>query len=165
MFKFLGWVLLIFLLVGCDPPSAHFSIVPRIEYRGFTLAKAKNNKDSLGYLKVYVEDGDGDLGLNEQDTFPPFNVGSSFYYNFVVKIYQKKGDSWELLPEGYNGRFPDLNITHEKQPIQAVITMEMDLSFWKLFLTSNEIKMDVYIYDRALHQSNTVSTPAFTLNL
>lgn len=165
MKKILTGFIVTFFFSGCHSPSDNLPVEPLIEFQNLQLIKDHNGKDSLALLTVYVEDGDGDLGLSASDTFPPFNAGSTYYYNFYVLLYEKTNGNWQSLPDGYNGRFPILREGLPRKPIQANITMEMDVSYWKLFLNSNIIKMDVFIFDRALHKSNTVSSEEITLNL
>ncbi|MCX7697617.1 MAG: hypothetical protein N2Z72_08010 [Bacteroidales bacterium] len=158
-------LLLIFFLLGCHSPTDNLSIEPFIEFRNFELFKSKDGKDSLAFLSILVKDGDGDLGLSESDTLHPFNPGSQYYYNFYVIIHEKINGAWQPLLEGYNGRFPILREGLPKKPIEAIITMEMDVSYWKLFLQSYTIRMDIFIFDRALHQSNIVSSGEYHLAL
>jgi hypothetical protein len=62
---------------------------PQIEYLDFVKYQNTQGKDSIGVLKFKFTDGDGDIGLDQQDTFPPFNEGSLHYYNFYVKYFEK----------------------------------------------------------------------------
>ena len=38
-------------------------------------------QSNIKLLHIFT-DGDGDIGLDQQDTFPPFDEGSLYYYNF-----------------------------------------------------------------------------------
>ncbi len=37
---------------------------------------------------ISYTDGDGDLGLSDTDTYPPYNVGSEYYYNMIIDYFE-----------------------------------------------------------------------------
>ncbi|NTV83084.1 MAG: hypothetical protein HGA23_02140, partial [Bacteroidales bacterium] len=85
-------VLVILAVISCRrieeyPPE------PVITFLDFE--KIYNETDSIynrGILKFEFTDGDGDLGLDDGDTFPPFNPGSKYYYNLIIDYYEvRKG--------------------------------------------------------------------------
>ena len=121
--------------------------------------------DSLGLLTIEFTDGDGDIGLSQADTLPPYNVGSEYYYNFFITFFQKSGNSFDEISTPFNSRIPDINPNRIKKGLIGDITIEIDLNILSLVLSSDTIKMKAYLLDRALNMSNTIETPPFVLHL
>lgn len=136
-----------------------FQDEPQIEYLDFVKYQNTQGKDSIGVLKFKFTDGDGDIGLDQQDTFPPFDTSSVYYYNFYVKYFEKQNGEFVevILAQPNNSRIP--NITPEGQ--NKTLEGEIDIALYINNPLSNydTIKFEAYIFDRALHQSNTIETP------
>lgn len=132
---------------------------PQIEYIDFVKYQNTQGKDSIGVLKFRFTDGDGDIGLDEPDTFPPFNEGSQYYYNFYVTYFEKQNGNFVevTLPLPNNSRIP--NITPEGQNKTLEGEIELSLYINNPLSNFNTIKFEAFIYDRALHQSNIIETP------
>lgn len=149
----------------------NFPIEPVIVFESFSRIKAVNGTDSIGVLSFRFTDGDGDIGLGPADTLSPYKPGSPFYYNFFVTAYEKDGGIYKKvspaqgLPEGdtltNNGRIPDLQKLSQGKGIKGII--EMTLFINNPFSENDTIKYDVSICDRALHRSNTITTPEIVL--
>lgn len=148
-----------------------YPIEPVITYHDFTLLlNTQTGKTERGILSISYTDGDGDLGLDPQDTLPPFNRGSNHYYNFLIKYYEKQNGtfievpllSWNSETQKYdtitfNGRFPNLTPIHGNKNIKGII---QDTLYVNNPLSDfDTIKYKVSIYDRALHLSNEIETP------
>jgi len=138
---------------------------PIISYSRFVTEKALSGNDSLAYFSIEFTDGDGDIGLAQSDTLSPFNPGSEYYYNFFITFYQKIGGEFQAITTPYNSRIPDVNPDHIENDLKGEITIEIDLNILSLVLTSDTIKMEAYIVDRALNKSNIIETPEFVLDL
>lgn len=147
--------------------------IPRIEYLGFE--KIYNPDLELfdrGVLSFSYEDGDGDIGLNSGDTFPPYNPGSEYHYNLVITYFEmQNGILTEVPILWYNpqteefdtlslsARIPDLTPDGVNKSISGEI---YDTLFIYNFNSDfDTLKFDAYIVDRALNKSNTISTPLF----
>ncbi len=51
----------------------------------------------MGVLTITFKDGDGDIGLRQNEIDPPYD------YNFFISLYEiKDGDSVEYIPVVYN---------------------------------------------------------------
>lgn len=142
----------------------HYPIEPAIKFAGFGVIKDVNKKDSVGILTVSYTDGDGDIGLYKSDTVEPYR------YNYYLRFFQlKNGETIEILPVdtsvSFNGRIPLLTPVGRNKNISGEISMFMDLYYARpLFLKDTvDIKFEVFIKDRALHNSNIVETPVFTI--
>lgn len=124
-----------------------------------------SGKDSLGFLTIEFTDRDGDIGLSQADTFPPYNIGSEFYYNFFITFFEKKDGNFVKIEQPYNSRIPDVNPEKIDKDLAGDITIEIDLKILSLVITQKTIKMSAFMYDRALNKSNEIETPEININL
>lgn len=161
---FLLAVVALVIVSGCIE-QREYPIEPIIEFKSFSTEKNVAGNDVTGFFTISFTDGDGDIGLTQSDTFPPYNPGSEYYYNFFITFYQMSGGVFQPITEPYNSRIPDINPTGIDKDLKGDIQIEIDLSILSLVLTSDTIRMDAYIVDRALHKSNIVETGAFVLDL
>lgn len=148
-----------------------FPIVPHIEFLGFE--KIYNPDLEIydrGVISFSFEDGDGDIGLNSGDTFPPFNADSEYHYNLIITYYEMQNGELNEVPilwynpqtEKYDtlslsARIPDLT----PQGINKAISGEVydTLFIYNFNSDFDTIKFEAYIFDRALHPSNIIATP------
>jgi hypothetical protein len=96
------------------------------------------------------------------------------HYNYFVKFFPKKNGQytqfdWRDPPyyQTFDGRFPLLNLDGsdrelKERPLEGTLRYGMTSSGW-LFLFRDSLKVSVQIQDRALHKSNIVESPDFTL--
>jgi len=136
-----------------------YPVIPFIENP--TVIKIPNisGVDEKGILKFSFTDGDGNIGLTESDTFPPFNPGSTFYYNLFIKYYEKQHGQYVevVLPMTNNSRIPVITPNGENKSIKGDIEVEL---FINNYVSSYDtIVFDVSIADRAQNISNTIRTP------
>jgi len=136
-----------------------------------------NPTDTLLGLIFNYRDGDGDIGLNAADTFPPFNSITGFNnvqlnpYHHNLKV--------DYLTEQLDGTFAPVILpnTTDTLKIQArvenitpegkykAIRGEID---WQILPPpfaelSRNIKVKIQIYDRSLNASNIIESPIITL--
>lgn len=165
---------LIILLItgfGSCKKVKKFDDIPRIEYTSFTSIY---NPDleiyDRGVLQFYFEDGDGDIGLDNNDILPPFNPDSKYYYNLIITYFEMQNGELKEVPilwfnpetELYDtltlsARIPNLT----PQGVNKAISGEIQdtLFIYNFNSTYDTIKFEAYIIDRALNESNTISTP------
>lgn len=153
----------VFLCLSCIEKQ-QYPDEPIIEYKNFFVVLDKQSHDSLGYLVISFTDGDGDLGLSQADTLPPFDASSTYYYNYFIKFYQQINGIMVPVTEPYNGRIPDVNPEDIDIDLAGEIEMEIDLGIIAMAFTSDTIQMEAYIVDRALHHSNTIKSPVLVIN-
>ena len=158
-------IISIFTIPSCKKLPT-YPATPAITFKSLTKIPNGTSSDDKGILTISFTDGDGDLGLNEGDTLPPFNRGSQYYYNYIVRYYEKeKGtfvDKTDSLQMTFNSRVPRIvSKTHNKS-LKGDIALELYINNY----TSpyDTIKFDVYIIDRALHKSNTITTPDIVIS-
>ncbi len=143
---------------------------PQISYIGFE--KIYNETDSIydrGILKFEYTDGDGDLGLEKSDTFPPFNPGSKYYYNLIIDYYEvRNGVETPVFLTFYNPNTQQFDTVYLSARIPLLVPKVIEKSisgeiYDSLFIYNYNSDFDTlflkfYIVDRALHESNQERT-------
>jgi hypothetical protein len=138
--------------------------VPHIEFTNFTIFDTTDilgNKSKGGRLRFHFEDGDGDLGLNA----PSDSMTDST--NLFFTLFRKKGgvmlptpDNDPLKPSSY--RIPFMERLGQNKIMKGTISV----TFLYLFYSpADTIRYDFYIKDRALNESNVVSTNEIVLSV
>lgn len=140
--------------------------VPAITYKNFV----KYGKDSADMV-ITFKDGDGDIGANPGDTAPPFNVNGKYYFNMVMVYYYKGTDgnfhrykdptAKDSFSVGYH--IPYVTPTGKNKILDGEIRARLLSPFYPVVGFQKPlhpvIRFDIYIYDRALHKSNVITTP------
>ncbi len=164
------FILIIVITISCRKHET-YPVVPAIEFSKFLLEVNTNTgKTERGVLEISYKDGDGDIGLNPSDTFAPYNFGSPYYYNMIIKYYEKQNGIFKEVPLlawdtdslrydtlTFNARIPNLTPTNGNKNIKGIIQDTMFI--YNPLSQFDTIKFSVFIYDRALHKSNIVTTP------
>lgn len=149
-----------------------FSEIPAIKYKTHYFITNTQGKDSLVLLVFSFEDGDGDMGLNQADTFAPFNPlvnseGKSlnpYYYNLYLDYlelnngifsYVTKPFSTDTLK--YEFRFPSL--TPEGRHLAIRGDIEVKISPSPFPDAKDTVMYKFFVYDRKLNKSNLAETP------
>jgi hypothetical protein len=160
------------LLTNACKKREFFSEIPAIEYKGHYFLVNSQGKDSLVALIFSFKDGDGDLGLNQGDTLPPFNPvtdaeGNSlnpYYYNMFIDYKEQRNGEFKhiTLPFSsdtfkYEYRFPSLTPEGRHLAIRGDIEVKLQPSPFPD--RRDTVKYIFYVLDRKLNKSNTVETP------
>ncbi len=177
MKRFIGItsVLLLLASAACRR-EVEYPIEPRIAYTDFTyLINADSTFSGEGVISFSYTDGDGDLGLDDSDTLPPFGYNDTHYYNMLVDYLKcVNGEfvkapllSWNVQTQGYDtltfhARFKRLRDSDEPKAISG--TMDYKLTVQNPFSPSDTVKFEIRILDRALHESNVIQTEAIVTN-
>lgn len=138
--------------------------IPHIEFESFVKLRNMQGVDEKGVLKFSFTDGDGDIGLYSWETTPPYD------YNLFITYFEKQnGEFKEVILTYYNdstqqfdtnyfhSRIPIINSPDEEKPLKGKIEIELDINNPES--NYDTIRFDAYIKDRALNESNTISTP------
>jgi hypothetical protein len=167
--------LLFLAICSCQKP-VEYPVEPEIAYEGFTyLINADSTFSGEGIISLSYTDGDGDLGLDDSDTLPPFGFNDAHYYNMVVDYLKcVNGEfvktpllSWNAQTQSYdtvtfNARFKRLRDSEEPKAISG--TMDYKLTVQNPFSPVDTVKFEIRILDRALHESNVIQTEAIVTN-
>lgn len=163
--KHFSMILIIGLLLSTSCTKHEvYSVIPQIEYKSFEKIITTTGVDDKALLTISFTDGDGDIGLNPEDTFPPYNANSPYYYNFIIDYYELEGDSFVKidLPFTNNSRIPYVEADLAERGIKGEITIE--LFFNNIMSNADSIRYEMYIIDRSLHKSNRITTPSIYVN-
>ncbi|MCD4681753.1 MAG: hypothetical protein K8R86_00605 [Bacteroidales bacterium] len=157
---FLFFFLIVGIIYSCNNEE-EYPIIPEINFEGFTKLWNPNTMIyERGVLKISFKDGDGDIGLKNSETEPPYD------YNLFVKYYEyQNGDTVRVViadSNEFNARIPMLTPQGSNKAIKGDI--EDTLFMYNYLADFDTIMFDVYLVDRALHKSNTVSTGWFLRN-
>jgi hypothetical protein len=156
--KLVLFIVLLTLFFACKK-SESFSNIPYLE---FTKYELKDSVDALGNitklceLHIYFTDGDGDIGLFESDTIPPYD------YNLFVNYFEMHQDSLTLIDVDppYHIRMPNLTPTGQNKSLKVDLKYDVDVTY----RNSDSIKFELKLFDRALNESEWVSSPLIILN-
>ena len=175
-----GLLFLVMAVISCQKPE-DYPIEPKIEYQGFTyLFNADSTFSGEGVVSFSYTDGDGDLGLDDTDTIPPFGFTDAHYYNLVIDYLKCVNGEFVKTPllsphvpshpadtlvlfdtVTFNARFKRLRDNEEPKAISG--TMEYKLTVQNPLSPNDTVKFEIRILDRALHESNAIQTdPIFT---
>ena len=156
MKKFTCFIILFCVFLGACKKPVQYPEIPEIKFVSFETLSQTN-----GLLAYYFQDGNGDLGLDEADLYPPFDTTSIYYYNFFCDCYEKQNgifvkiDSTEAngvsKPFCINARFPRLSKL-SKESINGELYHKMVP--YREESPYDTVKLVFYIVDRALNHSN-----------
>lgn len=130
---------------------------PRIEFRSFAVIDTTDqlgNQAKAGKLTFFFEDGDGNVGDDNNPAAPESSV------NMFLTLYRKidgamvpaaSGDP--IMPSPF--RIPYMERLGQNKILRGEITVVMLYLFYS---ESDTIMYDFYIRDRDLNMSNTATT-------
>jgi hypothetical protein len=138
--------------------------VPHIEFTNFTIFDTIDilgNNSKGGRLKFHFEDGDGDLGLNAPTNDQTDSTNLFFtLFRKEEEIMVPAPDNDPLKPSSY--RIPYMERLGQNKILKGTISV----TFLYLFYSpADTIRYDFYIKDRALNESNVVSTGEIVLSV
>ncbi|MEI6576253.1 MAG: hypothetical protein WCO63_08765 [Bacteroidota bacterium] len=144
-----------FLTFSCKKKEV-YSNVPAIKFVSFNKISNGTTIDNKGLFRISFTDGDGNIGLSDQDTFPPFNLGSQWYYNFFINYYEKRNGILTKidLPFTLNARIPTIVGSGPNKPTNGEIEIELYIN--NPNSTFDTIVFEGSICDRDRQLSNVV---------
>ena len=109
--------------------------------------------------------------VEEADTF--YVQPNKYHHNYFVKYFVKKNGvytefNWitefdPICGESFNGRYPLLGDPNRDKPLEGKLKYNMSSAGFELLFRQDTLKLEIFILDRALNQSNTIETPDFVL--
>lgn len=135
--------------------------VPVIEYKDFIrYGNDPSNPDSVEVV-VSFTDNEGDIGLDQADTHGLFKYG-----NIWLVFYYDSNGTWAAYDSSITTpQFDTFKVAYRvpevlppgdaAEPMKGLIYVKQN-PFIKV---SDKIKYQIYMYDRALHKSDTIHTP------
>lgn len=144
-------VLFAFILFssGCKKAN-EYPIEPIISFKSLTPDWDPNTGQEHATIVISFTDGDGDIGWDD----------SNVQDNFFVKCFMKINNVW-IDTASVNGTIEPLTPEGRDKSIRGDISYYM----YNLIRGVNiPIRFEVYMYDRALHRSNTITTSELILS-
>ncbi len=146
------------LVYGCFKDQ-NYSEVPEIEFIDFVQV------GDSAKLSFSFQDGEGDIGLSDDQIIAPFNPDSKYYYNVYMVYYEKDDVNGWVVGKDINGdsiifknRIKPIYIGKPKG-LKGKIIATIEPIFYNPFSTqSDTIKYKIQLIDRALHSSNWVES-------
>jgi hypothetical protein len=124
---------------------------PHIDFKSF--GAFANDSASL---TIAFTDGDGDVGLTDADTQPPYDN------NLFLEYYEFDNGVWNNVDLGSSPyiayRVPDLTPTGQNQTLEGEIAIALEPFSFMHNTGADTIKYSITLWDRALHVSNSVET-------
>lgn len=163
-YTYYALVFCLLLLMSSCIKKEEFPDVPRIKFVSFDKIDNGLGYDDKGIITISFTDGDGNLGLAADETNPPYDSSSIYYYNFFLTYYERQHGEFIAvdLPFTNNARFPLLNKNDADKPLKGEISIELYINnFSSEFDT---IRFEAFITDRTLNHSDTITTPAVLIN-
>ena len=153
--------------------APEYSDTPVISLNSITATRLDTRLGTRDTVIITLDwrDGDGDLGLDDTDTEPPFNpetspgVSNPFYNNYFVQFQVRRGsapfkDTIIGSADSYNGRFFRLGKSERAEALRG--TLNRGFAFFQgSFPPATDVRFKIYILDRKLNQSNTITTESF----
>lgn len=149
------------IALGCARDKK-FPVIPFVEIEKYTLVGANVDPSTLNEhlaLRFYFTDGDGNIGLEDNQTQPPFCNTCDHYYNLYVNVYSKINGVF-VLNYPYNSRIKNLTPGGQNLSLEGHMDYKIDIAN----RLSDTIMVDFYLEDRALNKSNLERTPELYVN-
>ncbi len=156
--KFFLAALVVMLFWGCYKPKT-YSDIPSIQFVSLTKQSSASRADSTTIITISFTDGDGDIGYTTPNGNPQ---------DFIVSFFQKEKGVWVADTAGQNdstvanfsGTLPYLTPDGNNKALTGEISMTQYIQLTTLYNNgiNDTIHYQIFIYDRAMHQSNTITT-------
>ncbi len=157
----------VLIVAGCKKPE-QFSNIPAITFKSVTTQKDGSGFDLNARLVVSFTDGDGDIGYLPSGNGSPYDdYPGPYYYNFVVQMDSLHAGNWVTdITDTLSGRIPYLTPEGSNKALKGDIAMDIPLpvSFFHI-VRQYQLRYHIFIYDRALHKSNTVTSSELTIRI
>ncbi len=171
--------LVLVFVFSCKKDTTTPNVPPVISYGSFTMTDANN-----AILTFNFSDADGDIGLQPSDTSGPYATGTVGYNDFYMHFYYKNSaGNWVQNYFPYPkqplhspidssivaDRIPYIDNTSKVKALSGEIIIPM-FEYKPVPQypggvagpdTLNHFKYEFWIYDRAGHKSNVITTPEF----
>ena len=158
-FTYLLALILPGLLLSSCIKKEDYPDVPRIKFKDLSKIDNGLGYDDKGILTISFTDGDGNIGLADADTAPPYNPSGMYYYNFFITYFEKQNGEYVAveIPFTNNARIPLLNTSGYDKPLKGDISIELYINNFSSDFDT--IRFEAFITDRDLNHSDTITTP------
>lgn len=120
------------------------------------------NGFNTGKMIIHFQDCNGDVGLEDSDTLPPFNTESDYYYNLKLDYFEFQEGKWvriaDLEPPFYY-RIPNLTPKGKTKKLEGDIEVSLEPTYYLPFSKFDTLMFSIQLFDRELNGSNIIETP------
>lgn len=167
--------LLLSLLFSCKKKDDVSPAPPVIKYGSFGYVSEKE-----AYFKFTFHDNDGDIGLKDSDTTGSYSHKTFGYYDFYMQyLFRDSSGNYEpaysftnhidsvsgqtvqdtIFDSKTQYRIPFVENNTKSQSLDGEVMIKLDGFRPGKTPAYQHFKTIFYMYDRALHKSNVVTTP------
>ncbi|MBF9222372.1 hypothetical protein [Hymenobacter ruricola] len=163
--------------------APEYPVEPSIDFKSLTMVRNKPaGQTEIDTLKFALDfrDGDGDLGLSDDDIkVAPWNSTTDgpnkrgYSYNYIIQPYKKNPVTKQFekfinvggVQGEYDGRFLRLDEADARPaPLKGTLNYKLPINIdGSPFFPGDVLRFEISILDRSLHQSNTITTTEVTL--
>lgn len=146
-----------FILFACNKLE-EYDDRPIITEGSYSLLQNTQGKDTSLVLKFTFTDGDGNVGLEEGDTIPPYDTNVKIdYLEKIDGVFTKI-----LIPDtndtlNFNSRIKKFG---SNNPTKAEVEVKVNISV----VLADTVRFDYYILDKDMNRSNKMTTGPIILN-
>ena len=163
------FVVLMVSMWSCSDSKNTTSQAPELKMLGAYVYSSGYDYDSFVWVTFEYQDADGDIGLNEADTFGAFKYGQPNFYNWECKIWQLKNGQWiqpmnPVQPSDtliLRDRLPRVLPEGQSQSVHG--RMDYFVPARPYYFRGDTVKYQFLLKDRSGHVSNLVETQILTL--
>ncbi len=163
LMKKIAKIALIGLIALSCERSQQFPDEPFVRLEEYEVVGANVDPDSPNEhirIKFYFTDGDGNIGLEDNQLAPPHCETCEHYFNLFVNVYSKEDGVFELNYP-YPARIKNLTPNAQNQSLEGHMEYKIDIAN----RLSDTLRIDFYLEDRDLNASNTEMTPEIFVDL
>jgi hypothetical protein len=154
---FFALIVGLLIVFSCEKEN-DFSEIPFLKFVGHEFTE----KDGQRFIRVelYFNDRDGDIGLNDGDTLPPFNLGSEYFNNLWVTGFLVVNGIFRDTFPGFDGRIPDLTPQGQNKSLEGSIFYDLPTDG---LAVGDSMAYEFILIDRALNRSDAVLSPVIRI--
>jgi len=139
----------------CNIDTKTYPDIPSIEFKEVKtqlITDELDNQIKRVTLTFYLIDGDGDMGLNQEDTLPPYV--DEYRYNFFPTLYIYKNNEFvvDTSITVSNYRIPYVGNPGQDPTLKADIIVDFDYN--TSLLPYDTVFYSFFVCDRSLNKSN-----------